>query len=158
MSARFWLLSMSSAGAALATGLGLGLYATTPPRVALTDHAETRPTGTSDAAPDLTSLNGPAEIRCTGCGPTLADRQMAATMGDWAGYDDPMVQDGVRDDEAPEDLLPAPTDPPPSPAHRLPANIDRFAAGDVAAQSEQWAQGGASPSFEEHSTAVPDRF
>lgn len=159
MSARFWLFSMASAGAALTAGLGLGFYATTPPRVAFTDYAETAPAGGSDAAPDLTSLNGPADVRCTGCGPTLADRQMAAMMGGWDGYSDPVVQDYGARDEAPENLLPAPSDPPPSPAHQLPANIDQFAAGEVAApQPVQWAQGVAGPAVEEDSSAVPDRF
>ncbi|HEX7743395.1 MAG TPA: hypothetical protein VF442_13355 [Sphingobium sp.] len=147
MSARFWLFSMASAGAAMAAGLGLGLYATMPPRGAFTDYAETGSTGNLDTAPDVPDLNGPAEVRCTGCGPTLADRQMAGTMGGWDGYNDPVVRDyQARSNDAPEDLLTEAADAPPSPVHQLPANIDRFAAGDAPTpQTVQLAQGGASP-------------
>ena len=132
MSPRFWLFSMASAGAALAGGLGLGLYATTPPRVALSYDAPLLSAEPSDAAtPDPAELRGPTEIHCIGCGPTLAQRQMAAMMtGGWDGYDDPVVRDYEAQDHAPpDDPLPYGTDALPSPIHQLPANIDRFATG-----------------------------
>ena len=146
MSARFWLFSMASAGAALASGLGLGLYATTPPRVSFND-VETSYSEPHESMvqPDPASLNGPAEITCKGCGPTLADRQMAAMTADtWSGYDDPVVRDYASHDYS------ADYDPPPSPAQdlttvasrQLPANVERFAAGESdAPQPVQMAQG-----------------
>ena len=141
MSARFWWFSLTSAGAALASGLGLGLYATTPPRLALSSYESPEPGMKIEENPvDLAGLNGPAEIDCTGCGPTLPQRQMAAMTGGWDGYDDPMVRDyAAQDHAAPEDLL-AQADPPPQPV-QLPANIERFAAGESgSAQTMQLAQ------------------
>ena len=139
MSARFRLFSMASAGAALVGGLGLGLYATTPPRVAMSDYEDSVPASGSEEAPvDMASLTGPTKINCKGCGPTLVQRQMAAMMGGWDGYDDPVVRDyAARDHPPPEDLL-AQSDPSPPPV-QLPANVERFAAGEVS--SPQSAQG-----------------
>ena len=143
MSARFWLFSMASAGAALMGGLGLGLYATTPPRTSFSDYQESAAVAQSqDAMFDATHLNGPQEVRCTGCGPTLAQRQMAAMMGGWDGYSDPVVRDYAAQADEPEGLLSETADAPPSPMHQLPANIDRFAIGETtAAQPVQLAQG-----------------
>ncbi|HWV11980.1 MAG TPA: hypothetical protein VN110_01670 [Sphingobium sp.] len=133
MSARFWLFSLASAGAALTSGLALGLYATTPPRVTFADFEPSYSTSSEPiVAADGTDLAGPEEIDCKGCGPTLAQRQMTAMMGSWSGYDDPAVQryeaQHVQTDTdwQPQD------DAPPSPVHRLPANIERFADGDDA--------------------------
>lgn len=135
MSPRFWLFSMASAGAALAGGLGLGLYATTPPRVAFTDAA----TSYSDyqenvvEEPEPAALNGPVEITCKGCGPTLADRQMAAmTGGGWSGYDDPVVRDYMAQDYETSEVAPVVAEEArPMPVRQLPPNIERFAAGEV---------------------------
>ena len=141
MSARFWLFSLTSAGAALASGLGLGLYATTPPRMALSGYESTGPVLQSeDTSVDMASLSGPTAIDCKGCGPTLAQRQMAAMTGGWDGYDDPVVRDyAAQDHAAPEDLL-AQADPPPQPV-QLPADVERFAAGESgSAQTMQLAQ------------------
>lgn len=144
MSARFWLFSMTSAGAALVSGLGLGFYATTPPRMAFGELEATRPIAQgTDAAPSLADLNGPVEIRCTGCGPTLAQRQMAMMMGGWDGYSDPVVQDyAAQDYGAPDEPMLPEADAQPSPIHQLPANVDRFAAGEPATpEPVQLAQG-----------------
>lgn len=142
MSARFWLFSLASAGAALISGLGLGLYATTPPRTAFTD-VETPSYSASpvtEAPSDVTNFTGPEEITCKGCGPTLADRQMTAMMGSWSGYDDPVVQ-RYEAQEPHEDADWQPLDDlQPSPSHQLPANIERFAEGDDAPQPMQLAQ------------------
>ncbi len=132
MSPRFWLFSLASAGAALAGGLGLGMYATTSPRVAFTDAA----TPYSDyqesvVQPEPAALNGPAEITCKGCGPTLADRQMAMMGGGWSGYDDPVVRDYMAQDHEISEVTPVPEEALPVPVSQLPANIERFAAGEV---------------------------
>ncbi|MFC4592899.1 hypothetical protein [Sphingobium tyrosinilyticum] len=144
MSARFWLFSMASAGAALAGGLALGLYATTPPRIAFTD-AEIPYSAQQESAsqPDVTGLSGPTDIKCQGCGPTLADRQMAVMMGGgWSGYDDPAVRDYMAQEYSADDDAPLPQDyEQPTPV-RLPANIERFAAGESdGSQPVQIAQG-----------------
>jgi hypothetical protein len=145
MSARFWLFSMASAGVALASGLGLGLYATTPPRVAFDDvESSYSAPQESVAQPDTTGLNGPTEITCRGCGPTLADRQMAAMMsGGWTGYDDPVVRDYMAQDYQPDEDQPLqPEYVQATPIRQLPANIERFAAGESdAPQPVQIAQG-----------------
>lgn len=136
MSVRFWLFSVASAGAALAGGLSLGLYATTPPRAAISTYDdssfvyEERQTATQD----LRALNGPQEVKCTGCGPTLAERQYYAAPATWNGYDDPMVQDyDAQEPNRPEDLLTDARDHAPPQVHQLPENIDPFANGDTPA-------------------------
>ena len=133
MSARFWLFSMASAGAAMAGGLGLGFYATTPPRAALDgyeDSAFLTERG-QEATLDTAELNGPLEVRCRGCGPTLAQRQMYASYGAWDGYEDPAVRDyeATAPDE-PQDLLGEVHDVPVSMAQPLPEPIERFASGE----------------------------
>ncbi len=155
MSARFWLFSLASAGAALTSGLALGLYATTPPRVAFTDvepsySVSSDPVVTTDG-PDLA---GPVEIDCKGCGPTLAQRQMTAMMGSWSGYDDPVVQRyEAQDVDAQRDWQPQ-DDAPPSPVHRLSANVERFASGEGAQpQPTQLAQG-SQPTFDQAPAAT----
>lgn len=138
MSARFWLFSMASAGAALAGGLGLGFYAVTPPRAAVAAYDDGMAfSEEAQGMPlDSTGLNGPVEVRCTGCGPTLAQRQMQASYGSWSGYDDPVVQDyEARGSDEPEDLMAQVDDMPPSPVHQLPDRIERFAKGENAAPS-----------------------
>lgn len=138
MSARFWLFSLASAGAALTSGLALGLYATTPPRVAFTDFEPSYSTSSDPiVAADGADLAGPEEIDCKGCGPTLAQRQMTAMMGSWSGYDDPVVQRYEAQDVQSGTGWEPLEDAPPSPVHRLPANIDRFANGEDAEPQSQ---------------------
>lgn len=129
MSPRSWLCGLASGGATLIGGVGLGLYATTPPRTAFS-YDDPAPTTQSVETVPESDLNGPVEVRCTGCGPTLAQRQMTEMMGGWDGYSDPVVQHYEVQQEAPQNLLNEPVDPPPSPVHQLPGNIDRFAAGE----------------------------
>ncbi|EQB01303.1 hypothetical protein L286_16055 [Sphingobium sp. HDIP04] len=127
MSARFWLFSCACAGAALTGGFGLGLYATTPPRLG-TETVLPQAVSPDGADYDMMSANlaGPAVIRCDGCGPTLADRQMAADMAGWDGMNDPVVRDyAAQDDE----MTPDHAEPPP-PVRMLPASIERFADGE----------------------------
>ncbi|AMK24994.1 hypothetical protein K426_20325 [Sphingobium sp. TKS] len=125
MSARFWLFSCVSAGVALTGGYGLGLYATTPPKTA-TETPLPEAVLPEDAAYDPVKLTGPAVIHCKGCGPTLADRQMAADMAGWDGMNDPVVRDYAAQDVVSE----ADDVEPPPPARTLPASIERFVAGE----------------------------
>lgn len=125
MSARFWLFSCACAGAALTGGYGLGLYATTSPKAALETPLPDAAVP-EDTAYDPAELTGPAIIRCKGCGPTLADRQMAADMAGWDGMSDPMVRDyAAQDDPAQVGYA-----EPPPPARTLPASVERFADGE----------------------------
>ena len=144
MSPRFWLFSLASTGAALVSGLGLGLYATTPPRMSFTDVESSSYSASRFAVAEPESgadLTGPEEISCKGCGPTLAERQMASMTAGWSGYDDPVVQRYEAQDQQAEDWQPL-EDAPPSPMRKLPANIERFANGDEAQpQPTQLAQG-----------------
>ena len=84
MSTRFWLFSASVAGMAVVTGLSLGAYATSQPSGRLPapviDQGFDQPLQTA-AGFDLT--DSPVQpIRCRGCGPTLAERRMAADLAD----------------------------------------------------------------------------
>jgi len=125
MSARFWLFSLACAGASLTGGYGLGLYATTSPKAA-TETPLPQGALPEDTAYDPAKLTGPAIIDCKGCGPTLADRQMASDMAGWDGMNDPVVRDYAAQDAVSEvdDVGPPP------PARTLPASIERFAAGE----------------------------
>jgi hypothetical protein len=75
-------------------------------------------------------LNGPALVECKGCGPTLADRQMAANMAGWDGTNDPVVRDYTADYAMQDDAMQADYGAPPAPVRTLPASIERFAAGE----------------------------
>lgn len=123
MSPRFRLFSSMCAGAAVMGGSGLGFYATTPPKAGTETvlPQAAMPAGADDGL-TLADLTGPAVIHCTGCGPALADRQMAADMAGWDGMDDP----AVRDYAAQEELVPASyAEPPPTPATQtLPVSIE----------------------------------
>ncbi|KEQ51631.1 putative uncharacterized protein precursor [Sphingobium chlorophenolicum] len=120
MSARFWLFSLACAGMAMTGGYGLGLYATTTPRAAMgTPLPEA--VMPEDADYDPAALTGPAVIHCEGCGPTLADRQMAADMAGWDGAQDPAWRDyAAREDEGQAEFA-----PPSPPASLLPASEER---------------------------------
>src|SRR3546814_13259227 len=72
------------------------------------------------------NLAGPAVVRCDGCGPTLADRQMAADMAGWDGMNDPVVRDYAAQDDG---MTPDHAEPP-RPVRMLPASIERFADGE----------------------------
>lgn len=128
MSARFWLCALVSAGAALTGGLGLGLYTTTSPKAAWRE-TELPEAPVQQAGVEMASAGmiGPAIVHCKGCGPTLADRQMAADRAGWDGMNDPVVQHYAAQDEvAPADYA----EPPAAPsAQKLPAAIARFASG-----------------------------
>jgi hypothetical protein len=91
MSARFWLFSCACAATALTGGYGLGLYATTSPRAAL-ETPLPQAAMPEDSPSDPAGLTGPAVVDCKGCGPTLADRQMAADLANWNGSNDPAVR------------------------------------------------------------------
>ncbi|WP_022683305.1 hypothetical protein [Sphingobium bisphenolivorans] len=92
MSARFWLFSLACSGAALTGGLGLGVYATTPQKLPWAETVLPEATIHQDAY-DPAELTGPAIVKCSGCGPTLADRQMATDMAGWDASNDPMWHD-----------------------------------------------------------------
>lgn len=132
MSTRFWTGSAALIGASAIFGLTLGSFATRVPSRDFGGYATT----SSDEVGDSPSMaaqpdNGPGEILCKGCGPTLAERQMAADNPGWdpdgmvTGSTDPMVTDY----EAQKDYAPL-AEPPSTDMHRLPANIQRFADGE----------------------------
>ena len=150
-----WMLSGMTVAAATVMGLGLGAYVTSPQSSALpgdagTAHAESGDSGASDYAFNPTD-HGPSEIRCTGCGPSLAERRSALDMagldadGMIDGTSDPVVRDYMAQGDAAEASYPAPS--PPSLPHQLPEPIARFAAGEAATPPPvlQPAQGKAGP-------------
>ncbi|EQB32938.1 hypothetical protein [Sphingobium ummariense] len=140
MSTRFWLASAAMTASAIIGGFGLGVFATSPQKSVVSSEewadASDEGSGAFAFAADTGDQQGPVEIRCTGCGPTLAERRRDAEL---AGMDADGMIDGSRDPEvrrylAAEDTpLFIPADPPPpSPAHQLPSPVERFAMGDAA--------------------------
>lgn len=135
MSTRFWTGSAALIGGSAILGLTMGSFATRLPPREVISYAST----TSDERDDSLSAvssepdHGPGEIICKGCGPTLAERRMAADNPGWDpdgmidGPDDPVAADY----DAQDVTVPAPSAP--SATHRLPANIQRFADGEEGA-------------------------
>ena len=101
-----WILSGVTVAAATVMGLGLGAYVTSPqssaPRTQKdVAYAEPSDSSLSDQVADPAG-RGPAIIRCTGCGPTLAERRMASDM---AGLDADGMIDGTSDPVTPPPTL-----------------------------------------------------
>lgn len=153
MSPRFWLSSMAVAGTALVSGFGLGLYATSPQKVAPTE-AEfplSDSTGEDPAYEPYAASHGesePVAINCKGCGPTLADRRFAADMAGWDGSQDPLAQDYMAAEHSDAAYPPDEESQPPRPSvQQLPPLIERFAAGEEIAppQAFRVARGGRGP-------------
>lgn len=134
---QYWMLSGMTVAVATVIGLGLGAYVTSPQSVALPGDAGAIYAASGDSSlPDYAispADRGPGEIRCTGCGPSLADRRRASDMagldadGMIEGTSDPVVRAYLTQGEEADTAFPAP--PPPSPVHQLPEAIARFAAG-----------------------------
>ncbi|ALR19208.1 MULTISPECIES: hypothetical protein [Sphingobium] len=134
MARTFWIAGASATGAAVLLGMGLGHFVTTPeraPRVAETEMFDAPEDDLAGFAP-TTPEQGPAVIRCTGCGPTLAERQMAADQGNWDadgmihGSTDPVVQDYMTSGDG----TAMPVETPPASASRLSPSPERLAAGE----------------------------
>lgn len=136
MAGHIWMMSGLTVAAATVMGFGLGSYAVSPQqtRTVDVDSALSAQDEMAQAGADPAMLDdGPTvPIRCSGCGPSLADRRFAA---DRAAYDrysvdgamsDPVVQDYLAQGDTMPEAPPAPP-----PVQRLPANIVRFAAGDA---------------------------
>ncbi len=137
MSTRFWLCSAGILGSSAVLGLGLGHFVTNAPQrgAAGISSAIEGPQASEDGGSFAPSADaGPGRVVCRGCGPTLAERRMASDMagldadGMIDGTADPVVRDYLRD--APSPQL---RDIPPSPVHRLPLNVQRFADGPAEA-------------------------
>ncbi|MGC4252757.1 MAG: hypothetical protein QM605_15145 [Sphingobium sp.] len=138
MARRFWIAGGSATGAAILLGMGLGHFVTTPttpPRPLTLAQAEASESADALGSPLSTETEKrPEVIRCTGCGPTLAERQMMMDQGAWdpdgmiQGSSDPVVQDYMASDEGPG----APVEAPSPAAFRLPPEAERFAAGEEA--------------------------
>tara|TARA_B100001105_G_scaffold146971_1_gene117761 strand:- start:59 stop:547 length:489 start_codon:yes stop_codon:yes gene_type:complete len=139
-SAGQWMAAAAGAAAlAVPLGLAMGQYATHAP-VSAPRAVDENPALVDAAAAALTSedagLKGPGVVRCTGCAPTLAERQAAADMagmdldGVIGGSSDPVVVDYQRQDLSWDDGN-DPQEQWASPIHRLPDNVDRFARGEA---------------------------
>lgn len=135
MSTRFWTGSAALIGGSAILGLTMGSFATRLPPREVASYASTA----SDDGYDSLSADspqpdhGPGEIVCKGCGPTLAERRMAADNPGWSsdgmidGPDDPVAADyGAQDVSASVPSVSSDT-------HRLPADIQRFANGEEGA-------------------------
>lgn len=141
MSTHFWIGSSATLVAAAALGLGLGTYVTSPQKPVRAAIDSEMDGAAMVAARDLPVAEpGPATVRCTGCGPTLEERRMAADM---AGLDadgmvgeshDPVVRDYMAQNVPDEPMV---RDDPPPPivrVHRMPPQVERFAAGEPGPQ------------------------
>lgn len=138
-SAGQWMAAAAGAMAlAVPLGLAIGQYATHAPVSAQRAVEESEPLMDAAAAMPITEdagLHGPTDVGCTGCAPTLAERQAAADMagmdldGMVGGTTDPVVVDYQRQDLS-RDEDDDPQEQWASPVHRLPGNVDRFAHGE----------------------------
>lgn len=139
---RLWASSTLTLSAAAAMGIALGSYSVSPQRSPVDE--ETLLSPYAETASDVQSAvmaepaAGPAVIRCTGCGPTLADRMYARDTagldadGMVSGSDDPLVQDYLARGQVEERIADAALPPPPSPTYLSPV-IERFAHAESAA-------------------------
>lgn len=133
MSTRFWVGSGALIGGSAMLGLAMGSFVTSLPPRDLPGYANVNSDDIDDSSvlastePD----RGPGEIVCKGCGPTLAERRMAADNPGWdadgmiEGTSDPVVADYMA-----QEAKAPPVELPPSEMHRLPVNIQRFADGE----------------------------
>jgi hypothetical protein len=126
---RIWMLSAATVTTAIAMGVALGGYATSPQRPPLENPPEPYDYAQTDTPVPGPADRGPRTIHCIGCGPTLADRRMAAMTGYdsdgmISGSRDPVVQDYLAE----ADPLP-PVEAPVPVIRQLPPNIVRFARG-----------------------------
>ncbi|BBD99088.1 hypothetical protein SAMIE_1025890 [Sphingobium amiense] len=132
-----WMPAGATLAAAMVMGVSLGSYATSQPKAAADEPVEEALYDPSipTQAEEAVVMRGPAEVRCTGCGPTLEERRWRAETAGWdsngtAGESsDPVVRDYLAS-QPQEDA------PPPDPVEveQLPVNVMRFAASDVAGQ------------------------
>ncbi|WP_183956249.1 hypothetical protein [Sphingobium fontiphilum] len=141
-----WMAAAAGAMAlAVPVGLAVGQYAINAPIAARSGFEDSPPSvdSTPLAPPtDDADLRGPDVVRCTGCAPTLAERQAAADMagmdldGMVSGPADPVVID-YQSQEAPwgeDDGQDRQQERASSPVYRLPDNVDRFARGEAMGQ------------------------
>jgi hypothetical protein len=139
MSTRFWMGSGLLIGGGVIVGLAMGSFATSPPPRDLARYGSEVAEGTGDSSAFASSdgdkidggdsNRGPGTIVCKGCGPTLAERRMAA---DNIGANPDGMIDRTSDPVVAEYLAQGDSVPPslpPSDIHRLPAHIQRFADG-----------------------------
>ncbi|MFZ2996155.1 hypothetical protein [Sphingobium sp.] len=86
MAQQFWMTTGATIVVAAVMGLGLGNFATTTQREPMRDEAADQTPYEESYAPSTTALvaqqTGPVVVRCTGCGPTLAERQWHADTAD----------------------------------------------------------------------------
>lgn len=143
MPMHFWMATGVTVAVASVMGLGLGQYVTSPQGRSPADLAAAQSVyddlPMADAGATGVAQDGPAVVRCSGCGPTLAERQWKADMagldadGMLYGSSDPVVRDyqaqTIPDDMTTDAITP---DAAPSPIHILPPQIARFAAGEAA--------------------------
>ena len=137
MTGQFWMSTGATIGVAAIIGLGLGSYVTSPQGSSRAGSAMVDAAIEDQVATDASfdTQKGPGTIHCTGCGPTLAERRWQSDVagldadGMIAGSSDPVVRD-YQAEHLPQFFLP---DALPSPAHQLPPQIARFAAGETAA-------------------------
>lgn len=118
MSQHFWMTTGATIVVAGVLGLGLGSFATTTQHAPMENEiAEQASYDDSYAASTATAegQTGPAVVRCTGCGPTLADRQWHADVANL--YPDTPDMDAIADPVASKDMIY--DEPDFAPAHRV---------------------------------------
>lgn len=155
MSIHFWIGSGATIIVAAAMGLGLGSYVTSPQRPVRAAMDADIGGIEMAASQDLPPVErGPAIVNCTGCGPTLEERRMKADMagldadGMIGGSHDSAVRDYLAQDDVPVETVALgdpPLPPPTVRSHRLPPQIERFAAGEAEPQAVMTPVATASP-------------
>lgn len=141
MQPRSWMTYISIAAAGLVGGLSLGAYAVNIPVKAVDDrdnHGDAPVEMTSlSTGLDGNTLRGPQSIKCTGCGPTLSERQWARDMAAYGGdlppggdYGQPSTERFVNDEDDVAYRVHYADYDQPRPEPRLADMAERFVAGD----------------------------
>jgi hypothetical protein len=154
MTPGLWLNGVGIFIASVAMGTGLGNYATgtfgsraaaDSDWVPVADQVGNRDAAYGPQSDGWDRRDGPTgPIVCIGCGPTLADRRMAAEMQYAMGYDDPVVARYLSDagyaapaypepETAPAALPSTPTPPAPTPVTQTMAMTEPASAGPAIA-------------------------
>lgn len=118
MSQHFWMMAGATIVVAGVAGVGLGSFATNTPHAPMRDGSAVQAAyedSYASSTPSAFEQPGPVIVRCTGCGPTLADRQWHVEEAEL--YPDTVDPDAMTDPVVAQDM--AYGEPAPVPAHRM---------------------------------------
>ena len=144
LSAYFWMGTGATLGVAAIMGLGLGSYVTSPqaPSRAAQAVIDTPIDDEDVSEPALAMQKGPGAIHCTGCGPTLAERQWQADMAAMNAVDNFDTGQGALPDDPPNMQLADGSPDMPSTVQPLRPQVARLVTGETAPPPVKVTRGG----------------